>query len=101
VIDLTENLLSISQLCKKLPPGRGGAKCSPSTIWRWIVAGITAADGKTVKLRAVRLGGRFLIPETALAEFIKAQNAPGVTVATTGSRKSAKRAAKELDAIGI
>ena len=47
---------------------------SVQSIWRWILLGILAADGKRVKLASVKVGGRRLVSRSAIDEFIAAIN---------------------------
>lgn len=98
--------LSPSQVCALLPPGRGGAQADPSTVIRWILRGCTAADGRRVKLHAIRAGCRWAVAREALGEFFDAL-AAGVgepvrlpRTPTQRARASA-RAKKELAAMGV
>jgi Helix-turn-helix domain len=43
-----------------------------TTTWRWIVEGTTGYDGSCIRLRARRIGGRFLVEQEAIKEFERA-----------------------------
>jgi hypothetical protein len=65
MIDLMkENIMSLAEATKHVPPSRGGRKTHLSTILRWVVKGV-----KGVRLEAVRLGGRWVTSEQALQRF--------------------------------
>ncbi|MDB4533126.1 hypothetical protein N9248_02350 [bacterium] len=46
---------------------------SRPTIYRWIRKGVVV-NGKTIKLRAVRIGKTFVTSEQAVSEFLRQQN---------------------------
>jgi DNA-binding transcriptional regulator YiaG len=84
MIDLAnESLLSLGQAASALPASRQGSRVSPSTIWRWIVAGVTTPGGR-VQLEAIRLGGRWLTSKEALQRFAERQT-PQQPVSTSFS----------------
>jgi hypothetical protein len=56
-----------------LIPGRGRRRVHASTIARWITRGVRAPDGRRVRLRAVRLGSKWLTTRAWLEEFAAAQ----------------------------
>lgn len=77
----------------------------PSTVLRWILHGVKLADGRTHKLEAVRVGGRWATSEAAYRRFVEAQQHVGpVPVAaprTPAARQAASEAAeRELAAAG-
>jgi hypothetical protein len=104
---LTENLIGLSEAARRLPPGRRGRPVSFSCVLRWITTGVPGPDGQKVKLEAVRVGGRWLTTEQALARWaerltprfdcdpVLARRTP------TQQRRAADRAAKELEAFGL
>jgi NADPH:quinone reductase-like Zn-dependent oxidoreductase len=101
-----DRYLSCTEAVKLLPPGRNSTTISPATITRWILRGCRAADGRRVKLRAVRIGFRWAVRETWLQEFFELLAAnvaePAITPRTPGQRKRAlERANRELAASGI
>ncbi len=53
--------LTVSQLSRLLPGSRGAKYVTPSTVTRWITDGCPARSGEVVKLKAVRIGHRWMI----------------------------------------
>jgi hypothetical protein len=102
----TEQLLSLPQAARRFPPYRQERPVSPSTIWRWISAGVRLPDGRRVKLAAIRLSGRWLTSLEAIERFVAAQT-PTLTDAGSLPRTQAKgrhaaeKAGKELEKLGI
>ena len=86
-------------------PGRP----SVQSIWRWILLGILAADGKRVKLASLKIGGRRVVSRSAIDEFIAAINQPprglsdaratGTTIKDESTIR-AKQAGHALDGLG-
>ncbi|MCE9567343.1 MAG: helix-turn-helix domain-containing protein [Planctomycetes bacterium] len=68
----TEALLTISQVCDRVPGARRNRRISPSTATRWILFGCPARNGQRVRLAATRVGGRWLVHPAALEEFFVA-----------------------------
>jgi hypothetical protein len=103
----SENLLSLAQVAKLLPPGRQGRPVNFSTIYRWIFTGIKSPTGERVKLGSIRLGGRYLVSRESLQRFIDALSArPGADatepIRTPSARKKASEVAKKkLEKLGI
>jgi hypothetical protein len=104
---LAETLLGLYDAARKLPPGRGGRPVSFSCVLRWITSGAPGPDGRRVKLEGVRVGGRWLTSEQALARWaerltpcldpdpVPAPRTP------TQRRKAAERAGEQLAQNGI
>jgi hypothetical protein len=96
--------LSLSQAARRFPPFREGKPCAPSTIFRWITAGVRLPDGRRVRLEAVRLGGRWLTSTQAIERFIARQTPridtdPTLAPRTSSHRqRAAERAGRELEA---
>ena len=96
--------LSLSAAGRIFPAHRGEGTTDPSTIFRWVTSGSRAADGRLVKLEAVRVGGRWLTSRGAVARFVQALTAAAAPETTSGQptrtptvrRKSSERAAAEL-----
>ena len=61
-------LITITEACAHIP-GRGKKRIHPSTICRWILSGCPSRGGARIKLAAVRVGGRWMLSHSALAEF--------------------------------
>src|ERR1043166_7933857 len=66
---LTETLLGLCEAARRLPPGRGGRPVSFRCVLRWITSGVPGPDGRRVQLEGVRVGGRWLTSEEALARW--------------------------------
>ena len=56
----TSFLINLKQAAKSLPPGRSGRPAHVATLARWITSGSRGPNGETVRLRAIRMGGRWL-----------------------------------------
>lgn len=87
----------------KLPGHRKGTGTHLSTLIRFCTSGKRTASGRLVKLRAVRLGSRWLTTDEWFDEFIAAfvaeADGPAPSAPTSAPRTSA--ASAQLDAIGI
>src|SRR4051812_45979899 len=100
---LAETLIGLGEAAHRLPPGRGGRPVSFSCVLRWITNGVTGSDGERVKLEGVRVGGRWLTSEEALARWadrLTPQLDPGQTpIMRTPSkrRRASQQAAKDLN----
>jgi hypothetical protein len=101
--------LSLSAAGRLFPGHRGGESVDPSTVFRWVTRGTRTAGGQTVRLEAVRVGGRWLTSRGAVARFVSAltsaaeptSTAPLATPRTTASRtRAAEKAAAKLKAMG-
>src|SRR5262245_31860031 len=108
MIDLsTETPLSLSEVCALLPPGRRGRRPHFSCVLRWITIGAKALDGRRVRLRAARCGGRWFSSKEAVTEFVQAltpdlDKQPLATSRTKAQiSRAAGRAARALEQIGI
>jgi len=106
-IDLTnEELLSLPETARRLPPGRSGKTVHLSTIMRWILRGVRGLGGKPVRLEAIRLGGRWLTSVEALQRFVAAQtpdldSKPNLPRTATARERASERAGSRLSRIGI
>jgi len=63
-----DDTYDVKELSKRLV-----TKPSRPTIYRWIRKGVVV-NGKTIKLRAVRIGKSFVTSEHAVSEFLREQN---------------------------
>ena len=107
---LSESLLSLSQAARRVPPYRG-RQTAPSTVFRWLTAGVKLGDGTTLRLEGLRLAGRWLVSVEGLDRFLAAQHAAccpadlaraQTPVRTPGQRRrAAERAATCLSKYGI
>jgi hypothetical protein len=99
--------LSLTQAARRFPPFRAGRPINPSTVFRWIVDGVRTSGGARVRLEGIRLGGRWLTSEQALARFIDAQTsaqlapAPSRAATPRERQRAAERAGENLDKLGI
>jgi hypothetical protein len=108
MIDLgNETTCSLSQAAKLLPPGRRGRPVSLSCLLRWVLDGVRTSNG-TVRLEAVRLGGRWITSVEALQRFAAAQTPTlgadpihAVRRPSTVRHRASERAARQLDKLGI
>jgi hypothetical protein len=99
--------LSLSQAARRIPPFRENKPVAPSTVFRWIMAGVRLPDGTRLRLEGVRLGGRWLTSGPAIERFIDRQTPQFAGAPTPASRtaaqreRAAERAARELARLGI
>ncbi len=104
---LSETLISLSDAARRLPPGRGRRPVSFSCVLRWITTGVPGPDGQRVRLEGVRVGGRWLTSEEALARWAERltptpDDGPVAPPRTVRQRRRASdRAAEELEQAGI
>jgi|SRR6266404_695651 len=97
-----EELISLSEALRILPPGRCNKRPHLSTILRWILTGV---DG--VRLEACRLGGRWLTSRQEIQRFVErltpdlADCPPAAPRAPAARRRASERAARELKRIGV
>jgi hypothetical protein len=89
---LMEKLISFMEAARKLPPSRGGRPVSFSCILRWATQGIPGPDGRRVRLEAVRVGGRWLTSEEALARWAEQLTPRLDSEPAPGPRTPAQRA---------
>jgi hypothetical protein len=86
---MSEALLTISQVCSRLPGARGAKRTSPSTIVRWITAGCPGRTGDRVRLRATRAGSRWLVAPADLDAFFESLGAdPAATPTPTAPTRT-------------
>lgn len=105
---MSEELLTVSQVCRRLPGARGAKNVTPSTVTRWILEGCPSRAGERVKLNATRAGARWLIAPADLDQFFAALKGdisdttpPTLPTRTpTQSRKASERAVRELEKRG-
>ena len=100
-------LLTIAQVCRRIPGARGAARLNPSTVTRWILTGCPGRAGARIQLPATRVGGRWLIAPDALDAFFAALAATAVAPSNPPPRTpprregdASARAARELERRG-
>jgi hypothetical protein len=104
---LGEDILTVSQAASIFPGHRKNSKMHPSAVARFISAGTRRTDGAVVRLRAYRLGGRWLTSRQAVAEFLRAltpksdAGAPRAPRGPNERRRAVSRAEAELSKYGI
>ncbi|HYH64401.1 MAG TPA: DUF1580 domain-containing protein [Urbifossiella sp.] len=92
-------LTNLSAYCDRIPGARRNARTHPSTLTRWCTSGVKLRDGSRLRLRAVRVGSRWMTTETWFNEFVVALTAAHVAPApaagprTPTERLKASRAA--------
>ena len=84
-------------------PGRP----SVPAIWRWIVTGILDSGGERIRLASIKIGGRRVVSQANLDEFVALLNSGGKThrrqdgpKADTTDDSHAQQAGRALDAMG-
>jgi hypothetical protein len=102
----TEQLLTLSQAARLLPPSRRGRPASLSCVLRWVLSGTKDPAGNIVRLEAVRLGPKWVTSQEALQRFADRLtprlDEPTQKARTPTSReRAAIRAKKQLEAVGI
>ena len=110
MIDLSvEQPIPLAKACQFVPPARQGRRTHLSTLLRWIQKGAKAPDGTTLRLEAVRIGGRWMTSRAALQRFAEAltpnlgavDSAPVLVRTEAKRRKASEKAAVELAKVGI
>jgi hypothetical protein len=96
----SEKLLTIAEAAKH-------TKRSFCSVWRWILTGIRAPNGKRVRLEAVKLGRSWMTSTEAVQRFALATTPdldadPGKAPRSASKREqAAARAEKKLKSLGI
>lgn len=86
---------SLVYFCDKLPGNGKTKRLNPATILRWINDGVRSTEGEVVKLRAVRVGGRWMSTDAWFDEFMGRLSTPTVPVEKPRAPAKRKRAAKD------
>jgi hypothetical protein len=100
----TEELLTLAQAAKILPPRRGGRKTHTSTLFRWSTTGV-----RGVRLETIQVGGCRCTTQRALQEFCEALTTRAIGSmsgdlsprSSAARRRAQERADRELDAMGV
>jgi hypothetical protein len=66
--------LTLHQAAQRFTLHRLGRPVHRHTVTTWVVDGVTAPDGRVVRLAAVRVGRRWLTTEPAIRRFIQDQH---------------------------
>jgi hypothetical protein len=103
MIDLEiEQLITLPQAARLVPPARNGKKTHVSTILRWILRGVDGAH-----LEGARLGGRWFTSRGALQRFAErlTPNLDGERAmaprSPTARERAVARAERRLEKVGI
>ncbi len=102
MIDITtERLLTIEEAAKL-------SKASFPSVWRWILKGLPGPNGECVRLRAQRLGRKWVTSAEALQEFslaltprIDGELARPFPRPSTKRNRGSEKAAAELERVGF
>ena len=97
VIDLTsEQLVSLHDVPKLLPPRPNGKRLHISAIYRWVQRGI-----RGIRLEVIRVGGTTYTSREALQRFSSPTEAPHETAnhSTAARQRQIDRAVQRLDEI--
>ena len=73
-------------LCQRLPSTKKGNTLHPKTMLRWHRHGVLR-DGVRVKLKAVKVGGRWCSTRVWLDEFFAGTTGESVTIASPSEEK--------------
>jgi hypothetical protein len=105
---LSESLVGLAELARRIRSPRRNGYLTPQAIWRWVTKGVRLRDGRVVRLEALRLAGRFVTSSQALERFIAAQNESSFPTETWDPprtllerQREAERIGKALDTAGI
>ena len=103
---LDETTISLQDAAASLPSGMNrGRPMNFSTIWRWVLRGCLAVDGRRVRLEGCRLGGRWLTSKEALQRFSDALTNPATEQpearTPTKRKRDVSAARRKLAAMGI
>jgi hypothetical protein len=103
-----EELISLYQAARQLPPSRRDRPVTFSCVLRWITKGAKGPNGQLVRLEGIRLGGRWLTSREALIRFSEALTprldgaAKSPTPRTARQRSVGhQRAERNLDQLGM
>ncbi|QDU21822.1 DUF1580 domain-containing protein [Urbifossiella limnaea] len=90
---LTEGPIGPAAAARLYGSYRSGRPTHPSTVVRHIQEGVRLADGTTLRLEGVRIGGRLVTSRAAVVRFVAAQQpAAAEQPAATPPRSPAQRA---------
>lgn len=100
----------VGHYCSRFAGARGARSVNPATITRWITLGVRTPSGR-LRLPALRVGSRWMVCESAFAEFLAAltaatlppdESAVPMPRSPAARRRASDAAARELkDRYGI
>lgn len=88
---LSEGALGMSAAARLLGTFREGRPTHPSTVARWHRDGVTLADGRVIRLEAIRVNGRLVTSRGAIVRFIAAQQTQQIADVAARPDASTKR----------
>lgn len=103
MVALAKRKLTIPMIRAMYPGQREGRGLAASTVTRWILTGCTATDGSIVKLKATRIGYRWMIDEDDLQAFFDAlggREVDDMPRTPTERHRNSEAASRELEKIG-
>lgn len=103
---LNEEKMPVAVAARLCGEYTGGSRLHPSTVVRWINRGVRLADGRRVKLDAVKFGSKLITSRQAIERFLAETTAGGMTGGDTPRTPAARNrasedAARQLQAVGI
>jgi hypothetical protein len=108
MIDLvSEPAISLSEAAASVPPSRQGKRTNISTVLRWILSGVKNPQGERIRLEGIRFGGKWVTSRGALQRFAERltpdldAESRAMPRSHISRRRSAERAEKMLDKVGI
>jgi hypothetical protein len=79
-----EGVLSLGEIARRLGSLRGKRPVHASRVGRWVTAGCELADGRTVRLEAVRVSGQRCSSWPAVIRYLGEQTRAAGREATRG-----------------
>lgn len=105
---LREDPKGFAHLARSLPSNRRDGTLTPQCLWRWATRGVRTRDGRTVRLEAIWVAGKFRSSLAAIERFVAAQNEsletpclPQPSRSVLKRARASEVAAEELEAEGI
>jgi len=102
---LDEGPIGMSAAAKIYGSFRCGRPTHPSTPIRHHLHGVVLADGRTIRLEAIRIGGRLMTSRAAVVRFVAEQQlippVPDSAARVETVRRPGAAASKQLDRLGI
>lgn len=104
IIEHDESTIGVAEVARQFPAARGSGRVHPQTVVRWIQRGVKTADGRRVKLEAVRVGYRWLTSAEAVKRFLLASTTGESETRSprslTQRLKASESAANQLEKLG-
>jgi len=68
--------IGLVEAARRFPVNSKGRPTHPSTLTRWIHQGVRRSDGVSIRLKALRVGGKYITSLTAIEAFLEALAEP-------------------------